>query len=124
MRTRFIGLIATVLVILLTGCPDTGTFTPDPELKFTNITVSQTRASAGDEIEITWDFENPDLLAAQNIQGLSLLFNGISISQPAPLALEDRTFTTPEARRFLEFFSQGKRSFARARRAGMEEAEG
>ena len=39
-------------------------------------------------------------------------------------ALEDRTFTTPEARRFLEFFSQGKRSFARARRAGMEEAEG
>jgi UDP-N-acetylglucosamine acyltransferase len=39
-------------------------------------------------------------------------------------ALEDGTFSTPEARRFLEFFSQGKRSFARARRAGMEEAEG
>lgn len=39
-------------------------------------------------------------------------------------ALAEGTFATPEARRFLEFFSQGKRSFARARRAGMEEAEG
>ncbi len=39
-------------------------------------------------------------------------------------ALADGTFATPEAKRFLEFFSEGKRSFARARRAGMEEAEG
>ena len=39
-------------------------------------------------------------------------------------ALAEGTFSTPEAKRFLEFFSQGKRSFARARRAGMEEAEG
>jgi len=39
-------------------------------------------------------------------------------------ALTDGTFATPEAKRFLEFFSEGKRSFARARRAGMEEAEG
>ena len=39
-------------------------------------------------------------------------------------ALAEGTFSTPEARRFLEFFSEGKRSFARARRAGMEEAEG
>jgi UDP-N-acetylglucosamine acyltransferase len=38
--------------------------------------------------------------------------------------LAEGTFSTPEARRFLEFFSQGKRSFARARRAGMEEPEG
>lgn len=39
-------------------------------------------------------------------------------------ALAQGTFSTPEARRFLEFFSEGKRSFARARRASMEEAEG
>jgi len=29
-------------------------------------------------------------------------------------------FTTPEARRFLEFFAEGKRSFARARSAAAE----
>jgi len=39
-------------------------------------------------------------------------------------ALAEGTYATAEARRFLEFFSEGKRSFARARRAGMEEAEG
>lgn len=39
-------------------------------------------------------------------------------------ALASGAFMTAEAKRFLEFFSEGKRSFARARRAGMEEAEG
>jgi UDP-N-acetylglucosamine acyltransferase len=39
-------------------------------------------------------------------------------------ALAEGTFSTPEARRFLEFFSQGKRSFARARRASQGDAEG
>jgi len=33
-------------------------------------------------------------------------------------------FETSEARRFLEFFSDGKRSFARARRAAADETEG
>lgn len=33
------------------------------------------------------------------------------------------TYATPEAARFLEFFSQGKRSFARPRRASFDEAE-
>lgn len=39
-------------------------------------------------------------------------------------ALAAGTYGTAEARRFLEFFSEGKRSFARARRAGAEEPEG
>ena len=39
-------------------------------------------------------------------------------------ALAAGTYGTAEAKRFLEFFSEGKRSFARARRAGMEDGEG
>lgn len=39
-------------------------------------------------------------------------------------ALAAGTYGTAEARRFLEFFAEGKRSFARARRAGMGETEG
>lgn len=39
-------------------------------------------------------------------------------------ALASGAYTTSEARRFLEFFSEGKRSFARARRANADDAEG
>ncbi len=38
-------------------------------------------------------------------------------------ALASGAYGTPEARRFLEFFSEGKRSFARARRAAGGEGE-
>ncbi|MDZ4860979.1 MAG: hypothetical protein SGI88_18545 [Candidatus Hydrogenedentes bacterium] len=94
MRTRFVHqIVSSVMLVFLTSCPDnSGTFTPNPELKFTNITLTQSRANAGDQIQISWDYENPELLKSQNIQGLSLLFQGISISQPAPLELGDRTF--------------------------------
>ena len=80
---------------MLLGCPDNrGTFTPapDPKLKFTNITLSQSRASAGEEIEITWDFENPDLLKLQTAQGISLTLQGLSPTQPVPLDISDRSF--------------------------------
>jgi len=43
-----------------------------------------------------------------------------NIRQVAAAVLASGKFTTPEARRFLEFFSEGKRSFARARRAAAE----
>lgn len=39
-------------------------------------------------------------------------------------ALASGAYATAEAKRFLDFFSEGKRSFARARRARAEEAEG
>jgi UDP-N-acetylglucosamine acyltransferase len=54
----------------------------------------------------------------------AVYFTPGNIRVVAAEALAQGTFATPEAKRFLEFFSQGKRSFARARRAGMEEAEG
>lgn len=54
----------------------------------------------------------------------AVYFTPGNIRVVAAEALSEGTFTTPEAKRFLEFFSHGKRSFARARRAGMEEAEG
>jgi UDP-N-acetylglucosamine acyltransferase len=38
-------------------------------------------------------------------------------------ALASGIFSTPEAKRFLEFFSEGKRSFARARRAELDTAD-
>lgn len=48
-----------------------------------------------------------------------------NIREVAKAALTDRGYDAPEARRFLEFFSGGKRSFARVRRAsaGGEAAE-
>ena len=43
-----------------------------------------------------------------------------NIRQVAAAVLAGGKFTTPEARRFLEFFAEGKRSFARARRAAAD----
>jgi UDP-N-acetylglucosamine acyltransferase len=54
----------------------------------------------------------------------AVYFTRGNIRVVAAEALAAGTFTTPEAKRFLEFFSQGKRSFARARRSGMDEPEG
>jgi len=54
----------------------------------------------------------------------AVYFTPGNIRSVAAEALAVGTYTTAEARRFLEFFSEGKRSFARARRAGVEEAEG
>ena len=44
-----------------------------------------------------------------------------NIREVAAQRLSANAFETPEARRFLEFFAGGKRSFARARRPGTEE---
>jgi UDP-N-acetylglucosamine acyltransferase len=46
-----------------------------------------------------------------------------NIRDVAAQRLAANAFETPEARRFLEFFSGGKRSFARARRASADEDE-
>ena len=46
-----------------------------------------------------------------------------NIREVAAQRLAANAFETPEARRFLEFFSGGKRSFARARRAAAEEEQ-
>ena len=46
-----------------------------------------------------------------------------NIRDVAAARLKADAFETPEARRFLEFFSGGKRSFARARRASTEGEE-
>ncbi len=46
-----------------------------------------------------------------------------NIRDVAARVLAAGTCTTPEARRFLEFFAGGKRSFARARRAEEPRAE-
>lgn len=48
-------------------------------------------------------------------------FTAGNIREVAAQRLAANAFETPEARRFLEFFSAGKRSFARARRAAVEE---
>lgn len=45
-----------------------------------------------------------------------------NIRNVAATVLASGKFSTPEARRFLEFFAEGKRSFARARRAAGEES--
>jgi UDP-N-acetylglucosamine acyltransferase len=54
----------------------------------------------------------------------AVYFTPGNIRVVAAESLASGAYATPEARRFLEFFSEGKRSFARARRAGMEEPEG
>ncbi len=54
----------------------------------------------------------------------TVYFTAGNIRLIAADALASGIFATAEAKRFLEFFSEGKRSFARARRAGMEDAEG
>lgn len=54
----------------------------------------------------------------------AVYFTPGNIRTVAAEALAGGAYATPEARRFLEFFAEGKRSFARARRAGAgEEAE-
>jgi UDP-N-acetylglucosamine acyltransferase len=50
----------------------------------------------------------------------AVYFTPGNIRTIAAEALAAGTYATAEARRFLEFFSEGKRSFARARRAEME----
>ena len=53
----------------------------------------------------------------------AVYFTPGNIRSVAAETLAAGTFTTPEARRFLEFFSEGKRSFARARRAELDHGE-
>ncbi len=60
----------------LTGC-NRGTFVPQGDLHFTSVTVSQVRATIGDPIEISWDYENVYRLAAQRIKTVRLLFQGL-----------------------------------------------
>ncbi len=50
-------------------------------------------------------------------------FTAGNIRDVAAQRLATDAFETPEAKRFLEFFAGGKRSFARARRAAGEEAD-
>jgi UDP-N-acetylglucosamine acyltransferase len=50
-------------------------------------------------------------------------FTSGNIRTIAAALLAGGKFTTAEARRFLEFFADGKRSFARARRATAEETD-
>lgn len=50
-------------------------------------------------------------------------FTAGNIRTVAAAVLAGGKFATPEARRFLQFFSEGKRSFARARRAAVEESD-
>jgi UDP-N-acetylglucosamine acyltransferase len=45
-----------------------------------------------------------------------------NIREVAATLLAGGNYPSPEARKFLEFFSGGKRSFARARRASADEA--
>lgn len=54
----------------------------------------------------------------------TVYFTPGNIRAVAAEALASGAYGTPEAKRFLEFFSEGKRSFARARRAAGGEAEG
>jgi UDP-N-acetylglucosamine acyltransferase len=51
-------------------------------------------------------------------------FTAGNIRDVAKARLAANAFETAEAKRFLEFFAGGKRSFARARRAAGDEAEG
>jgi len=54
---------------------------------------------------------------------MSLMVIAISIAAPSlKFFLKGRSHED-EARRFLEFFAEGKRSFARARRAAAEESD-
>jgi UDP-N-acetylglucosamine acyltransferase len=50
-------------------------------------------------------------------------FTSGNIRTVAAAALAGGKFSTAEARRFLEFFAEGKRSFARARRAAADETD-
>jgi len=52
-----------------------------------------------------------------------IYFTPGNIRAIAAEALASGIFSTPEAKRFLEFFSEGKRSFARARRAELDTAD-
>ncbi|MDB6168622.1 MAG: acyl-(acyl-carrier-protein)--UDP-N-acetylglucosamine O-acyltransferase [Verrucomicrobia bacterium] len=52
-----------------------------------------------------------------------VFFTPGNIRAVAAAAQAGGKFAAPEARRFLEFFAEGKRSFARARRAGAKDAD-
>ena len=52
-----------------------------------------------------------------------MYFTNGNIREIAAERLAAGAFETAQARRFLEFFAGGKRSFARARRAAVEDGE-
>ncbi|MCC6699770.1 MAG: hypothetical protein IT365_29370 [Candidatus Hydrogenedentes bacterium] len=86
-------LVALWTFTTLLGCPDNrGSFTPLPKLKFTDITLSQSRANTGDKIEIAWDYENADLLEQQSVQGIGLLLQGLSLTEAVRLENQERSF--------------------------------
>ncbi|HNC25091.1 MAG TPA: acyl-ACP--UDP-N-acetylglucosamine O-acyltransferase [Opitutaceae bacterium] len=68
-------------------------------------------------------------VARESIAQLKLAYHEVyftsgNIRTVAANALASGRYTTPESRRFLGFFSEGKRSFARARRATGDESDG
>lgn len=63
---------------------------PPRELKFSNVTVSKSRASPGEAVVVSWDYENADLLKAQRIRFMSLTLQGIS-TQEQQMELGRRT---------------------------------
>lgn len=68
--------IPLLTMLILIAC-NQGTFVSEGNLRFTGVTVNKSRATIGDEIEILWDYENANRLAAQRVKTVRLLFQGL-----------------------------------------------
>ncbi|MDB6127693.1 MAG: acyl-(acyl-carrier-protein)--UDP-N-acetylglucosamine O-acyltransferase [Verrucomicrobia bacterium] len=65
-----------------------------------------------------------EALAELKLAYHEIYFTAGNIRTVAAAALASGKYSAPESRRFLEFFAEGKRGFARARRAGADENDG
>jgi hypothetical protein len=87
-------LLVVAAVPLMAGQCDPTPAAPPPELKFSNVTVSKSRAAPGDRVIVSWDFENADLLKSQKIRFMSLTLEGISTQeQQMDLSLRSGSLT-------------------------------
>lgn len=96
LKDLFAALI--VLTLLVSSGCDLGTYTPptptpDPNLRFTGVTVNKSRAAIGDRIEVHWDYVNANKLGSQKLNTIYLMLQGLRRPDEYPLALAQRDFS-------------------------------
>ena len=95
-RSRARLLLASVLaVMILVACDTTGTFEREPprDLKIVNLTVNPMRASLGEQIVISWDYDNADRLSRHQTELVGHYFQTLTPPSTTPLALDTRSIT-------------------------------
>jgi len=98
-RLKRVSILVLLLLILAVSIPFSGGCdNHEEEFKIISFAANRLEANAGDDVELSWSYQEADRLTSQVLQILSLTFTGIN-EQEVPLSDNSRsysfTFTGP-----------------------------